>query len=321
MIISISELMATIISNLLPNYSKFSTSSQFPSLPHTTLHHRNLAIFCCLSLKQPHDQTDGADQNDNLRVVFAAGSTGGHIYPAVAIAEELKIMNPTCEIFFFGATNSVESSVVSSAGYNFTSVPSVTLAQPLISLQNLLLPCYLVKSLVQCSLKLRDFKPHVVVGTGGLVSLPVCVAAKLLGMKLVIQEQNLVPVAENSILALLADVIFVAFNSTIDSFPRNKCVVCGNPVRLSLRKQVSKVAAMSHFFTGHENTGDSNKAKVLLVLGGSFGANAINIAMLNLYYQMLRRNDSLYIIWQTGIETYDEMESLVKIHPRLYLRP
>ncbi|KAK4256565.1 hypothetical protein QN277_006272 [Acacia crassicarpa] len=312
--------MATIISHL-SSFSKFPTSSTFPSLPSTlpTLNHRNLAIFCCSSLKQPHGQASTA-QNDNLRVVFAAGSTGGHIYPAVAIAEELKIMNPSCEILFIGAPNSVESTVVPSAGYNFASVPSVRLARPLISSQNLFLPCCLVKSLVQCSRKLRDFKPHVVVGTGGLISFPVCLAAKLKGIKLVIQEQNLVPVMENSILASLADVIFVAFNSTIDSFRRNKCVVCGNPVRLSLRKHVSKAAARSHFFAGSESRGNS-EAKVLLVLGGSFGANAINIAMLNLYYQMLRRNNSLYIIWQTGIEVYDETDSLVKTHPRLYLRP
>ncbi|XP_028786873.1 uncharacterized protein LOC114742825 [Neltuma alba] len=312
--------MATIISHPSP-FPKFSTSSPLSSPPSTVLamHHRNLATFCCLSLKQPHNQAATA-QNDNLRVVFAAGGTGGHIYPAVAIAEELKMTNPSCEILFIGAPNSMESIAVPSAGYSFASVPSVRFARPSIGPQNVFLPCYLVKSLVECSRKLRDFKPHVVVGTGGFVSFPVCLAAKLKGIKLVIQEQNSVPVIENSILSLLADVIFVAFNSTIDSFPRNKCVVCGNPVRLSLRKHGSKAAARSHFFPGSENIGDS-KAKVLLVLGGSFGAHAINIAMLNLCSQMLRGNNSLYVIWQTGIEAYDEMDSLVKSHPRLYLKP
>lgn len=253
-------------------------------------------------------------------MVFAAGGTGGHIYPAVAIADELRITNPTCEILFIGTPKSMESTAIPSAGYNFASVPAVRLARPLIAPQNLFLPYRLVKSLIQCFRRLRDFEPHVVVGTGGYVSFPVCLAAKLKGIKLVIQEQNSVPGIANSILSLFADVIFVAFNSTIDSFPRNKCVVCGNPVRLSLRKHVSKETARSYFFPGSENTGDS-KTKVLLVLGGSFGANAINIAMLNLYYQMLRGNDSLYIIWQTGVEAYDEMDSLVKNHPRLYLKP
>ena len=97
-------------------------------------------------------------------------------------------------------------------------------------------------------------------------------------------------------------------------------MVCGNPVRLSLMNSVSKVAARSHFFPGYGKTSDS-RAKVLLVLGGSYGANAVNIAMLNLYYQMLRQNSSLYIIWQKGVEAYDEMDSLVKNHPRLYMTP
>lgn len=253
-------------------------------------------------------------------MVFAAGGTGGHIYPAVAIADELRIANPTCEILFIGTPKSVESKAVPSSGYDFVSVPAVRLARPFIAPQNLFLPYRLIKSLTQCFRKLRAFKPHVVVGTGGYVSFPVCLAAKLKGIKLVIQEQNSVPGIANWILSLFADVIFVAFNSTIDSFPRNKCVVCGNPVRLSLRKHVSKETAWSHFFPGSEKTGDS-KAKVLLVLGGSFGANAINIAMLNLYYQMLRGNNSLYIIWQTGVQSYDEMDSLVKSHPHLYMKP
>ncbi|MED6156005.1 hypothetical protein PIB30_010937 [Stylosanthes scabra] len=279
----------------------------------------------CLSLTATATATATPTNHpsSNLRVVFAAGGTGSHLYPAVAIADELKLANPATELLFIGNPKSVESAAVPSSGYNFASVPSVRLTRPFISPHNLFFfPYRLLRSLIHCFRRLRDFNPHIVVGTGGHVSFPICLAAKLKGIKLVIHEQNSAPGLANSVLALFADAIFVAFNSTADSFPREKCVVYGNPVRLSLRNKVSKDAARSHFFPGYGKSSESAcKAKVLLVLGGSYGANAVNIAMLNLYYHMLRQNSSLYIIWQTGVESYDEMDSLVKNHPRLYMSP
>ncbi|KAL5189178.1 UDP-N-acetylglucosamine--N-acetylmuramyl-(pentapeptide) pyrophosphoryl-undecaprenol N-acetylglucosamine transferase [Glycine soja] len=247
--------------------------------------------------------------NETLRVAFAGGGTGSNVYPAVAIAEELKTANPTCQFLFLCTPNSVESTAISSAGYDFASVSSPP--------QNLLFfPHRLFKSLIQCLCHLRHFQPDVVVGTGGYVSFPACLAAKLRGTNVVIHEPNSVPGFANSLLSFFADAIFVAFNSTLDSFPRNKCFVCGNPVRLSIRNLVSKVTAMSHFFPGSDSG-----SRILLVLAGSFGANAVNIAMLNLYYQMLRQDSGLYVIWQTGVEAFDEMDSLVKTHPRLYITP
>lgn len=140
-----------------------------------------------------------------------------------------------------------------------------------------------------------------------------------------IHEPNSVPGFANSLLSSFASLIFVAFNSTLDSFPRNKCVVCGNPVRLSLRNPVSKIDARSYFFpstiSGCEDSEGGSCNRVLLILGGSFRANAVNIAMLNLYYRILRQDSGLYIIWQTGVEAFDEMDSLVKSHPRLYMTP
>ncbi|KAG4391736.1 hypothetical protein GLYMA_05G242000v4 [Glycine max] len=247
--------------------------------------------------------------NETLRVAFAGGGTGSNVYPAVAIAEELKTANPTCQFLFLCTPDSVESAAISSAGYDFASVSSPP--------QNLLFfPHRLFKSLIQCLCHLRHFQPDVVVGTGGYVSFPACLAAKLRGTNVVIHEPNSVPGFANSLLSFFADAIFVAFNSTLDSFPRNKCFVCGNPVRLSIRNLVSKVTAMSHFFPGSDSG-----SRILLVLAGSFGANAVNIAMLNLYYQMLRQDSGLYVIWQTGVEAFDEMDSLVKTHPRLYITP
>ncbi|KAK1388174.1 hypothetical protein POM88_016352 [Heracleum sosnowskyi] len=132
--------------------------------------------------------------------------------------------------------------------------------------------------------ELQKFDPDIVVGTGGYVSFPVCLAAALKGVNLVIQEQNSVPEIANWWLSFVAD------------------------------KYVSRVVARTHFFPRAGNP----DAKVLLVLGGSLGANAINIALLNLYYELLERKD-LFIIWQTGVEAFDEMESLVKSHPNVIL--
>lgn len=257
---------------------------------------------------------------ENLRVVFAAGGTGGHIYPAVAIADELKLTNPTTKILFLGTPNSMESLAVPSAGYDFASVPAVEISNSIFSPQNLLLPYHLIKSTIESYAKLSDFNPHIVIGTGGYVSFPICLAAFLKRINLVIQEQNSVPGFVNWVLSQLASVVFVAFNSTMDCFPKSKCVVSGNPVRLSLRNYVSKAVARLHYFPRSGKTQEP-EAKVLLVLGGSFGANAINIAILNMYYQMLLENKDLFIIWQTGVEAYDEMESLVKNHSHLFLTP
>lgn len=134
-----------------------------------------------------------------------------------------------------------------------------------------------------------------------------------------IQEQNSVPGIANYVLSFLAEVVFVAYNSTVECFPRkHKCLVSGNPVRLSLRQFVSKAVARKEFFP---RSGGKEEAKVILVLGGSLGANTVNIALLNLYSQMLLEHKNWFIIWQTGVESYNEMESLVRIHPHLFLTP
>ena len=281
---------------------------------------RKLRVFCCLALDHQQNCSANVEPSADLRVVFAGGATGGHIYPAVAIADEIKIINPNAQILFLGTAHGMESTAVPSAGYDFDSIPAVPLARPIFSPRNVLLPYRLIKSMVQCYRRLRDFDPDIVIGTGGYVSFPVCLAAALKGLKLVIQEQNSVPGIANWVLSWFADQVFVAFNSSIDYFPKHKCIVSGNPVRLSVRRYVSKAAARLHFFPSYVNSGNL-EAKVVLVLGGSLGANAINIAMLNLYYQMLLELKNLFIIWQTGVEAFDEMESLVKNHPHLVLSP
>ncbi|KAK4842827.1 hypothetical protein QYF36_000560 [Acer negundo] len=313
----------------LPFYPSLSSSPSNPKLS-INFHFRVSKLTCwCVSTEQTSvHNSDDTHFNDTLRVAFAAGGTGGHIYPAVAIADELKITRSTSKILFIGSPNSMESTAIPSAGFDFVSVPeTVRLFRPFFSPRNVLLPFHLIKSLIKCQTVLRSFDADVVVGTGGYVSFPVCLAAALRGIKVVIQEQNSVPGIANWVLSFFAHKVFVAFNSTVECFPRkDKCMVCGNPVRLSLRTFVSKAVARLSFFPRpgkkaeeEEEEEEEEEAKLVLVLGGSLGANAINIAMLNLYYQMLMENKKLFIIWQTGVEAFDEMESLVRNHPRLLL--
>ncbi|XP_057480276.1 uncharacterized protein LOC130767435 isoform X2 [Actinidia eriantha] len=298
-------------------------TSTLLSLPPTKP--RNLKITICQTTAKQNAETEskrGIGGGGDLRVMFAAGGTGGHIYPAVAIADELRVKNPNTQILFIGNPNGMEGAAVTSAGYDFAAVAASPLARPLLSPQNIFLfPYRLIKSLIESLRRLRDFDPQIVIGTGGYVSFPICFAAAIKGLKLVIQEQNSVPGIANWVLSLFADKVFVAFDATVECFPRKNCVVCGNPVRLSLKKSVSKVVARENFFPRSGAKMRDLEANVLLVLGGSLGANAINIALLNLYYLMLMEYKNLFIIWQTGLKAFDEMESLVKNHPRLILTP
>ncbi|XP_022736173.1 uncharacterized protein LOC111289412 isoform X1 [Durio zibethinus] len=306
-----------------PSYLPFYPSPY--SFPSKT---RSFSISCCFSIKESRDDqtTSSTTANkalESLHVAFAAGGTGGHIYPAVAIADELKLINPTSKFLFLGCPNSMESTAIPSAHFEFKSIPAVQLAWPFFSLQNLVLPYRLIKSIIKCYSLLSKFEPDVVIGTGGYVSFPVCLAAVLKRIKLVIQEQNSVPGIANWLLSLFADLVFVAFNSTVECFPRKeKCVVCGNPVRLTLKGLVSKAVSRLHFFPGlTKMEGSPQEFKVILVLGGSLGANAVNIALLNVYSQLLLEHKNWFIIWQTGVEAFNEMESLVRSHRQLILTP
>ncbi|XP_057951184.1 uncharacterized protein LOC131145992 isoform X2 [Malania oleifera] len=310
---------------LTPKFPSMQNSCSLPTsfLLTVPTNPRTPRTFCCSLPNQTADQNGNAENKTGecLRVAFAAGGTGGHIYPAVAIADQLKNINPNTQILFFGTPKSMESKAVTSAGYDFATIRAVPLVRPPLSLRNLLFPYQLFKSLIESWNKLRDFNPHIVVGTGGYVSFPVCLAAAFKGLRLVIQEQNSVPGIANWVLSYFADQVFVAFNSSIACFPKkNKYVVTGNPVRASVRQNVSKADARLLFFPKSEKARDS-KAKVVLVLGGSLGAHAINIAILNLYHQMLLEHKNWFLVWQTGVEAFDEMESLVKVHPHVLLRP
>ncbi|KNA19339.1 hypothetical protein SOVF_062500 [Spinacia oleracea] len=281
-------------------------------------------VFCCLSIDPPTLESSNVEERKGkqLRVVFAAGGAGGQIFPAVAIADEIRIINPDAQILFIGTDAGMESTAVPASGYEFSAIPATPLSRPILSVNNLSIPLKWVKSMAASWKIMKDFKPEIVVGTGGYVSFPICLIAAIKGLRMVIQEQSSIPGLANWFLSLVADLVFVAYNSSVDRFPteKKKIVVSGNPVRLLIKKFVSKAVARTYFFPRLAKVSES-EAVVLLVLGGSFGANSMNIALFNIYFQMLEQRPNLHIIWETGVESFNEMESLVRNHPRLVLAP
>ncbi|PKA47234.1 UDP-N-acetylglucosamine--N-acetylmuramyl-(pentapeptide) pyrophosphoryl-undecaprenol N-acetylglucosamine transferase [Apostasia shenzhenica] len=280
----------------------------------------------CLSIDRVEENSDAPlvtvseTSSAPLRFVFTGGGSGGHIYPAIAIADEIKSLYPDSKFLFVGTASGMESRAVPTSGYDFEAIPASRLIRPIFSPENLILPFCLLQAMAVAWKILQRFRPQAVIGTGGFVAAPVCLAAALSGIKIVIQEQNSFPGIVNKIVSPFAAKIFLAFNACSRHFPDKKCLVYGNPVRLSLRRFASKAAARSNFFPTAAKFWEE-KAQVVLVLGGSQGASTINIAVLNMYYDMLLQHKNRYIIWQTGQDGYNEMESLVKNHRRLLLTP
>ncbi|XP_020591970.1 uncharacterized protein LOC110032628 isoform X2 [Phalaenopsis equestris] len=292
------------------NCHSFPTS--FHSSPGSAIHLRKRALQL-----RPH-ALSAREPSTDLCVVLAGGGSGGHIFPALAIADELRTIRPNARIVFVGTSTGMEGDVVPSAGYEFVPVPKVRLARPFLSPLNLLLPIQLIRSIAASAAILSHLRPKVVIGTGAYVAAPVCFAAIISGIMLVIQEQNCYPGITNRALAPYAEKIFLAFNACIKYFPREKCVVCGNPRRLSGGSGggVSKSDARAHFFPD-----SGERALVVLVLGGSIGANAMNRAFLEVCYDMLAKHENRFIIWQTGAKWFQEVRSVAKVHPRLFLTP
>ncbi|KAJ1257373.1 hypothetical protein BS78_K076100 [Paspalum vaginatum] len=254
------------------------------------------------------DRDPDPEPEDSLRFAFACGGAGagGRVYSAIALADELQASLPSSRTLILGApAPSLESSATAAASYPFASVP----------------PRCLPRGILASALHLRRFRPHVLVATGGAPALPACLAALLLGLPFVIQDQDASPAPSTRLLAPFARRVFLAFNAPVRLLPKRKCAVYGNPVRMSILKcQVSKTEALAQFFPRAGLLSEQD-AQVLLVLGGAEGSPEINVAVLNVYYEMLRNRKDRYIIWQTGTETFCEMESLVRGHRRLFLTP
>lgn len=225
------------------------------------------------------------------RFIISGGGTGGHIYPAVAIANELKAQYPDAEFLFVGAQNKMEMQKVPQAGYPIEGLWIAGLQRKL-TLQNALFPVKLASSLFKSFRIVKKFKPDVVIGTGGFASGAVLKVASMLGIPTVIQEQNSYPGITNKLLAKKANKICVAYENLERFFPKEKMMLTGNPVREDLIEVGSKKEeAVSYFKL------DASK-KTLLVLGGSLGARRINQLIEKELDFLLSKN--VQILWQCG---------------------
>lgn len=249
------------------------------------------------------------------RVLFACGGTGGHVYPAIAIADELRMLAPNAAVAFAGTSQRMEWQAVPRAGYPIFEVAASGF-QRRFSFEavrrNVAMPFRLARGMVDSLRLVGEFDADVVVGTGGYVAGPVGLAGAMRRRKLVIQEQNAYAGATNRLLARFADRIFIAFEAARRYFPEGKTDLAGNPVRRDL-SAVDPAAARQYFGVKEGQT-------CLLVMGGSLGASALNEALRDIVNTLLARDD-LVVVWQTGTRFFDSLRSKQTGHPRLHLLP
>jgi UDP-N-acetylglucosamine--N-acetylmuramyl-(pentapeptide) pyrophosphoryl-undecaprenol N-acetylglucosamine transferase len=246
----------------------------------------------------------------SINVIISGGGTGGHIYPAIAIANEIKVSYPEANILFVGAKDKMEMEKVPQAGYEIKGL-WISGIQRKLTLKNLIFPFKLVSSLWKAYRIIRKFKPDVAVGTGGFASGPTLMVANRKGIPTLIQEQNSYPGITNRLLGKKAQKICVAYDNLERFFSEDKIIKTGNPVRQDLLFIHTKIEEGKEFFEL-----DTSK-KTILILGGSLGARKINqLVEANLDFF---KKQGVQLIWQCGklyyeeYKKYDELEN-VQVH-------
>ncbi len=233
----------------------------------------------------------------SYRFILSGGGTGGHIYPAIAIANEIKQRYPDAEFLFVGAKDRMEMEKVPQAGYRIEGL-WISGLQRKLTLKNLMFPFKVISSLIKSVNIVRKFKPHVVVGTGGFASGPLLKVASGKGIPCVLQEQNSYAGITNKLLANKVAKICVAYDGMEKFFPKSKIVKTGNPVRGDLVALTSDKTDALNFFGLQPNK------PTLLILGGSLGARRVN----ELLEEKLSffKTFGIQIIWQCGKLYYEE---------------
>ncbi len=238
----------------------------------------------------------------SVNILLSGGGTGGHIYPAIAIANELKIRYPKAKFLFVGASDRMEMEKVPQEGYEIKGL-NISGIQRSLSLKNLFFPFKLMQSLFKAKKIIKEFKPNVVIGTGGFASGPTLYMASKKKIPSLIQEQNSYPGITNKLLAKKVQKICVAYDGLSRYFPKDKIIKTGNPVRQDLLEITHKRDEAISYFKLNKNK------KTLVVLGGSLGARVVNQIIeknLNVF-----ENNDVQVIWQTGklyIEDYKKYD-------------
>lgn len=233
------------------------------------------------------------------RIVFAAGGTGGHIYPAIAVADELRKLNKDIEIRFIGAKGRIEEKIVPNSGYKLQTIEASGFKRSL-SLKNLATGYKILRALSETKKILKNFAPDLVYGTGGFVSGPVLRSAQSLGITNVIEEGNFYPGVTVKMIAPKADKVILNFEGTKKFLKRQDNVqVMSYPVRESMIKHPA-AEARKYF-------GLNESAKTLLIFGGSQGARSINMAFLKCFKNIT--GSGIQVIWQTGEPDYEKVKA------------
>lgn len=240
---------------------------------------------------------------NHIRLIISGGGTGGHIFPALSIANAVKAKCPDAEILFVGAENRMEMQRVPAAGYRIIGLPVSGFDRKHL-LNNIAVLWRLMRSRIKARRIIRDFRPHVAVGVGGYASGPTLKEAGAMGIPTLLQEQNSYAGVTNRLLARQAACICVAYEGMERFFPKDKIKLTGNPVRQNLLDAtLTRDAALRTF-------GLAPSKKTVLLVGGSLGARTLNESMLRAY-DMLRDTD-VQFIWQTGRYYYDDICAQLK---------
>lgn len=247
------------------------------------------------------------------RYIISGGGTGGHVFPAISIARALIKLEPEAEILFVGAENRMEMKKIPEAGFKIIGLPVSGFKRKL-SFENVRVMINLVKSLLKARKIIKDFKPKVVIGTGGYASGPILQLAGKKGIPTLIQEQNSYPGITNKLLAKRASKICVAYKGMDKYFPKEKILFTGNPVREDIEGIGDKMNEALEYFKLQR------AKKTLLILGGSLGARTINMAIMRKLEDI--KEENIQIIWQSGKLYHDsavrEVDSIRPGNIRLY---
>ena len=242
--------------------------------------------------------------NGNIRLIVSGGGTGGHIFPALSIANAVKAKCPEAEILFVGAENRMEMQRVPAAGYNIVGLPVSGFDRKHL-LKNIAVLWRLMKSRRKARRLIRDFRPHVAVGVGGYASGPTLKEAGAMGIPTLLQEQNSYAGVTNKLLAKQAACICVAYEGMERFFPKEKIKLTGNPVRQNLLTTSSAAEAAVTHEAAVRTFGLDPSRKTVLIVGGSLGARTLNESMLAAW-DTLKESD-VQFIWQTGKYYHEEI--------------
>ncbi len=234
------------------------------------------------------------NQYRKIRAIISGGGTGGHIFPAISIANKLKELNPETEILFVGATGRMEMERVPAAGYKIVGLPIEGLKRQL-TLSNLALPFKVIKSVRTAKKLIREFKPDVAIGVGGYASAPLLWAAGRLGVPTLIQEQNGFAGLTNKILGKKAKSICVAYEGMERFFPADRIILSGNPIRKEIVPATAKMKSEAFEFYRL-----NPQKKHILIVGGSLGSGTLNNSMKKWISDGCPGGENLEIMWQCG---------------------